>query len=327
MLRITRLYNRNRIKIWFGIIIVIFIIILVNMFIGLYTRKDYESVKKNISQTNEILEDQSKQENLSNVVVDYEEASQSITTREGIDDNIRNEIQKMLEDFIIYSCNGESEKAYGLLTQDCKKILYPSLETFEQDYCSDIRGKTYDFQAWSTTNDIYVYQVRFFDNPLTTGMDTTNNYIQDYITIIKEKEGYRLNINKFIKKENIDKEIQTNDIYIKVKNVETYFDYEYYELEINNRRYKQVILDSLSEDNSTYVENENGIKLEALLYENDEEELRVGAGEVKTIKIKFNNTYSGERKISKLVFSDIIIDYDEHQKDNSKGKIKAEIDF
>lgn len=322
MLKIRRLYNSNRRLIWLWVIIVIFVIAV----IWIFNLVSQETTKANNQKLAQRFEQESQKENPSNVI-DYDDAAQSITTGGSVDTSIRNEIQKLLEDFINYSCNGEVDKAYALLTQDCKEILYPSLETFEQDYCSDIRNKTYDFQSWASTSGTYIYQVRFFENPLTTGMDTTNNYIQDYITVIKEQEEYKLNINKFIGKRDINKEIETNDIYITVKSSETYLDYEYYELEINNRRYKQIILDPLIEDDSTYVKNSDGLNISALLYENDEEDLNIKAGEVKTVKIKFNNTYNGEKTIRKLGFSTIIIDKEEYEKDNSKGTINVEIDL
>ena len=53
--------------------------------------------------------------------------------------------------------------------------------------------------------------------------------------------------------------------------------------------------------------------------------MNVKAGETKTLKIKFNNTYNGEKSIQKLGFSNIIIDKEEYQKDNSKGIISVEI--
>ncbi len=320
MLKIRRLYNRNRRLVWLWIIIVIFVIAI----IGIFNLASQETIKANNKKVAQKIEEENQKENPSNVV-DYKEAAQAITTSENIDSTIRDEVQKLLENFINYSCNGETQKAYDLLTQDCKNILYPSLEIFDEYYCSDIKDKTYDFKSWAATNSTYVYQVRFFENPLSTGMDTTNNYIQDYITVIKKQGGYQLNINKFIKREILNKEVEKNDIHITVKNVETYLDYEYYEIEINNRRYKQIILDPLIEDNSTYVKNTDGINIEALLYENDEKDLNVKAGETKTLKIKFNNTYNGEKSIQKLGFSNIIIDKEEYQKDNSKGIISVEI--
>ena len=54
------------------------------------------------------------------------------------------------------------------------------------------------------------------------------------------------------------------------------------------------------------------------VYENNVE-LKIPAGETKTIKIKFNNTYNGEKRIISLGFSDIIIDQALHQEDQEKG--------
>ena len=270
------------------------------------------------------LQEASNKENPSEVV-DYNEAAQSITTGGSVDQDIKDEVQGVLEQFIQYVTSKQVEQAYNLLTEDCKEILYPTLEGFEQKYCQDLYDKIYDFQSWSSTDNTYVYQVRFYDNMLSAGLDFTNHYLEDYITVLKKGDVYKVNIHNFIRANNIRKTAEANKVQFKVNNVETYLDYEIYEIEVTNDSSKEIILDTREKDNSVYVKNNDGLKIQALLYENTDEDLRVQAGESKKIRIKFNNTFNGEKRIVSLGFSDIILDQALHQEEAEKGKMEIEI--
>lgn len=319
MLKIVRLYNRNRKIIWLWLIIAIFCIAIINLVQYAYME---QSRKLAESATNQISVEE--KENPSEVV-DYNEAAQSITAGGAVEEDVKDEVQGVLEQFVQYVTNKQIDQAYNLLTEDCKEILYPTLEGFEQKYCQDLYEKIYDFQSWSSTDSTYVYQVRFYDNMLSAGLDFTNHYLEDYITVLKKGDVYKVNIHNFVRADNIRKTAEANKVQFKVNNVETYLDYEIYEIEITNDSSKEIILDTREKDNSVYVKNSDGLKIQALLYENTDEELKIPAGETKTIKIKFNNTYNGEKRIISLGFSDIIIDQALHQEDQEKGKMEIEI--
>ena len=320
MLKIIRLYNKNRRIIWISLIIVIFCIAI----IGVINKVYQEQANKNMEQYSKQLQEASNKENPSEVV-DYNEAAQSITTGGSVDQDIKDEVQGVLEQFIQYVTSKQVEQAYNLLTEDCKEILYPTLEGFEQKYCQDLYDKIYDFQSWSSTDNTYVYQVRFYDNMLSAGLDFTNHYLEDYITVLKKGDVYKVNIHNLIRANNIRKTAEANKVQFKVNNVETYLDYEIYEIEVTNDSSKEIILDTREKDNSVYVKNNDGLKIQALLYENTDEDLRVQAGESKKIRIKFNNTFNGEKRIVSLGFSDIILDQALHQEEAEKGKMEIEI--
>ena len=320
MLKIVRLYNRNRKTIWLWLIIAIFCIAIVNLIQYAYTEQSRKLAEKAANQTITLEEKENPSE-----VVDYNEAAQSITAGGAVEEDIKDEVQGVLEQFIKYITNKQIEQAYSLLTEDCKTILYPTLEGFEQKYCQDLYEKIYDFQSWSSTDNTYVYQVRFYENMLSAGLDFTNHYLEDYITVLKKGDVYKVNIHSLIKAEKIRKTAESNKVKFKINDVETYLDEEIYEIEVTNDSSKEIILDTREKDNSVYVKNSDGLKIQALLYENTDEELKIPAGETKTIKIKFNNTYNGEKRIISLGFSDIIIDQALHQEDQEKGKMEIEI--
>lgn len=322
MLKIVRLYNQNRKIVWLTLIIAIFCIAI----IGLVNNAYQEQAEANMEKIAQELADNTQKEKSSNIV-DYEKAAEPLTSGESVYSTLRDEIQGVLEQFIKSACNNQIQEAYSYLTKECKEIAYPSVEIFAQNYCNNINNKTYDFQLWNSTNGVYVYQVKFLDDLLSKGIDTSQNYLQDYITVIKQDGAYRLNINKLIRAVQLDKTVESHDIKFTLKDVETYLDYEYYEIEVTNNSQKEIILDPRQQDNSVYVKNNDGLKIRALLYENKEEDLKVASGETKNIKIKFNNTYNGEKTIKCVGFSNVILDQEDYQKDSDKKSGKMEIEI
>ena len=81
----------------------------------------------------------------------------------------------------------------------------------------------------------YTYKVTYYeDDLLATGGTTTNKNFEDYITIINQNGERKLNINNFIKKQEINKTQATEAIQITIKNKRVYRSYEQYRILIKN---------------------------------------------------------------------------------------------
>ena len=59
-----------------------------------------------------------------------------------------------------------------------------------------------------------------------------------------------------------------------------------------------------------YLEDEENLHYYAYSHEVVKEQLRIRA--VKNVSIKFNKKHTNQRKIEKIIFSDIILDYDNY---------------
>lgn len=58
----------------------------------------------------------------------------------------------------------------------------------------------------------------------------------------------------------------------------------------------------------------------AYAYEIDESEITVEPSKTKKVTIRFNKLYSNQAIIRKMVFSDVILNYEEYKIDNNKDK-------
>lgn len=295
--KLFRLYNQNRKTVWITISVLIFAIVIIRTLNGMY--------KENNEQNNVIAE------NVTENKVSYENQSKSLVSGGTVSETHQDEFGTLLDNFLTYCKNHEPEKAYGLLSQDCKNILYPNETIFEEQYYKGkfTGEKKYSFQSW-TSKETHIYLVKIFNNMLATGMGSSENYIQDYISIVKENDTYKLNVNGFVGKAQRKVEKSKNGLTIKVNYSEIYMDYEIIDITVKNDTENTVLLDSRKNTGTTYLLDVNDNKFESMLYENSEEDLIIKPGEEKEIKIKFSNPYREKMNAKEYVFSDIYMNVD-----------------
>ena len=121
---------------------------------------------------------------------------------EGREENLKNATDTIYK-FVDYCNKQEIEKAYNLITEECKQQMYPTLDAFKNAYYGDVfngKQRTCTIENW--VGDIY--KVRMGEDILSTGKDT--GYAkEDYITIKKVDNEYKLNINNYIGTTKIEK--------------------------------------------------------------------------------------------------------------------------
>ena len=317
MHRLLRFYRQNRMAVWVLILGIIFIILVIQVLNSISRRNMEEENRK-------ILEEET---TLSNVV-SYDNQSKSIISDEDVPEQYREDFGNLIEQFFNYCTQHEPQKAYSLLSQDTIDTLYPTVEIFESLYCSEkFEGdKDFSFQSWIKSGDLYIYQVKIFDNMLATGK-SNDTYYEDYVTIAPEDGEYKLNINNLIGVKNIYQSYSSEELDITVKESQVFMDYEIYSFEIKNKTDKTILLDSREDTDSTYLLDDTNNQYSALLYENNEEELILQPGETKTISIRFSDVYREGIVITQIHFSDIVLDYNTYIARNEVERTTFEIEL
>lgn len=301
MHKLLRYYSQNRIKVWTIILAIVFIILMIQVL--------NNAVKKDNQNTSE-------GETASNVV-SYRNESKSIVTEGSVPEIYREEFGNIIDKFYTYCVNHQPERAYELLAPDTKKVLYPTESQFENLYYKEkFEGnKEYSFQSWTkSSDDIYIYQVKIFENMLATGK--ANEYIEDYVTIVPVEDSYKLNINSYIGRKNIDQKQNNDLITVEVVVSDIYLNYEVYTLRIKNNTDQSILLDTRRKTNTVYITDNNGNKFESFLYENAQQDLVCKPQESKTIQIKFNDVYRSNINITSMNFTDIV-NYEEYEQNEN----------
>ncbi len=294
---LIRFYNQNRERIWLAIIFIVFIVLIVNVLNSIYKDKAEEQKKQNASSSN-------------NQVKDYTHESKSLVSENDVPEYYKKDFGNLIDNFLTYCKNHEPEKAYDLLSQSCKEILYQNNEKiFEEQYYEPrfSKDKSYSFQSW-TSGETYVYMVKIFDNMLATGNGGSEKYIQDYISIVKEDELYRLNTEGLVAKVDRNKEVSSDGVTFTIMNSAIYMDYEIATFVVKNETQYDILIDSREKTDTMYAVDGNNISFEAMAFENSDDDFIVPYGEEKVIKIKFSNPYRDRNNAVKYVFSDVYMD-------------------
>lgn len=245
--------------------------------------------------------------------------SHSVLTEEKINEDSANKNINIINEFVNFCNEGKIEDAYKLISEDCKDIYYPSIEDFKKYYYENIfvSEKVVDMQMWLTNDSKTTYRIELSEDILSAGKYEKDNYIEDYYTIVRdENKEKKININSFIYKSSIDKTVKKNNIEINCIDKEVYKEYEIYNFEVSNNTNEKIKLDSRQSSETVYLEGENSARYTAFMHELSDYDLEINPGKSKEIKIKFNKFYNPDIEINKIIFKDIILNYNENEEEN-----------
>lgn len=296
MHKLLRLYSQNRVKIW-GIIIAIILLIAMIQVLNSAIRE------QNIAKL------QAKEEETTfNNVVSYDKQSESIISGGSVSKTYQDIFGETIDTFFTYCINNETQKAYDMLSADIKKLKYPTETSFEEGYCKNkfSGDMQYSFQSWSTANGKYIYVVNIYENMLSTGKTSKENYVEDYITIVPEEDTYKINVDGYIGRNYINKESSGESVNLKAIYVDQYMNYEIYTFQAKNNTDQEILLDTQENTKNTYIVDDKENKFDALVYENKKEDLTLGPQENKIIQIKFSDVYRTSLKIKQINFTKIV---------------------
>ena len=304
MNNIIRYYNQNRKKIWRVIIILVVFYILLRLMAYL-----------------SILSSERKQNSNNGLVVSEEDDYNStyISQNSGITgekvgkEELKN-TQTLLDEFFTYCNTQEFEKAYNMLTDRCKELLYPTLKNFKINYIDNIfegKEKVYSFENWYKNT----YYVTITESSLSTGKILAEKEAKhDYITIDNQK----LNINAYIGNATINKEKDRKDIIVDIISKDTFMDYEIYNVAVKNNSQKTICLTDAKSSNDIYIEDSSGVQYGVYNHELIQNDMIIEPGFTRKLSFKFYNSYISRKEINNLTFKKLIVDYENYQNDNSK---------
>ena len=305
--KIAEWYINNKTKVLTAILIIVVIIlvsIIVNFLNTLQLNKSQTNTEANVN----VQENNAPIGNFTDI---YVEGTESVVTGENTSSS-QVTIIDTINQFVQLCNEGNVNEAYNMLSDECKEEVYPSLDSFRNNYYNVIfNGQKKNISVENWVNSIY--KVTFQNDALSTGVYTEEGTIQDYITVTRnENNELRLNINNYIGREEINKtRTNSSNISITVLRSDTYMDYETYTYSIINNTNKTILLDDKSSTDNMYIEDENGNQYTAYIHELSEAQLTITPGETKEITIKYYSRYGSTKNITQVVFNKIILNYNE----------------
>ena len=306
MYKLIRFYNQNRRKIIKIILIIVFIIAIIQL-LNYFSKRDNRS-EKSINN-----------ENINNVIYGKEVISdKSAVTGDGVSEKQLKNASNIINKFLNYCNDGNLNEAYNILTDECKEEMYPTIEDFKKIYYDNTfsgEKKSYTIENWIGDT----YQVNITEDSLATGKLNKDETKQDYITVI-EKD--KININNYIGRKSLNKVTEIKNIKFTIQCVDTYMDYQTYNIQVENNTDNTVLLDTGDSTKSVYLLDSK--KMKYYFYNNEiiKEKLKIQGKYKNTLKIKFNNSYSSSRTLKKIIFSNVILNYEEYSKTEDKSQYK-----
>lgn len=303
--RLRQYLAKNRYKILFGVIGIILLLLIIGNLSNISREQEKQNKKTtNIEGTSNVYRPQETIISGGNIVKEKQEKNSNL-----------------INSFVEYCNNGEIQKAYDLLTEECKQVLYPNINIFQTNYVQKrfTKRRQADIQSWY--NDVVdTYKVRLTEDILATGNASMTGAIEEYMSIVTENNVEKLSINNYITRKILGLQESNNNITIKLVSKDIYLDYEIYNIQITNSTNKKILLDSRQNTNTVYLTSKKGGRFSATIYELSQLDLTIGSNQTKNVKIKFNKAYNPTLKMHRMSFNNIIMDYEEYNTLQDKTK-------
>ena len=153
-------------------------------------------------------------------------------------------INDTINNYFNYCNNKDYEKAYNMLTSDCKAYLYNNdLQEF-QDYVDSVftSKKTYNIQNYSNVNNVYIYNLTILDDIEATGTSGGYEKYVEKIALRMVSDEFLISNQGFI--DSIDYNITTEDenIRLDVHSKDVSYQKEGYNVTIKNKTDKYIII-------------------------------------------------------------------------------------
>lgn len=298
MRNLIHFYYQNKQKI-LKVVIIIALVIIVIQLLNYWAKTNKDIKTQNTKNTTTSIN------NLSTKNETYIKNT-SVVTGEEITETQAKKINETINTFLEYCNKGETTKAYELLSLECKENLYKTEKEFINNYYSKnfTGNNTFTIENWIGDT----YKVKIQEDMLATGK-VNNQVIQDYITIVEQDGNYKLNINSYVGRKEINKESSNKDIYITVTSKDVYMEYEIYNFTITNKSDSTIMIDRLKDTKSIYLEDSKSNKYIAYNYELLQENMILQKNFITNLSIKFSKRYNSNSSVNKIVFSNMILNY------------------
>lgn len=307
MHRLLSWYNQNRLQVIIVALLIAFIFIILRVLNG-FAEKEFEQKKSESSLRNNSI-------NVEQSTI-ASRVNQSVLTGEKISEQTSNSNQKVIKQFIKYCNDVKVEDAYAMLSDECKEALYPTLRDFVTYYYLNIFYITriYSLENWFQDTHSYTYYVKYTEDVLATGNVNSKDNRSDYITVIYDDSGAKLNIGNYVGRKALSNNITKNNVTLTVNWIDYYIDYNIVNVSVSNNTLNKICLDSKEDVESAFIYDENNIRFEAFLNEIADNDLVIESGKTVTLNIKFGRSYNPERGIRGVAFCDVVLNYDNYTK-------------
>ena len=186
----------------------------------------------------------------------YKSHTSVINSSSSTPQSLQQPIEDLIEEYIGYCNEGNFQKAFNMLSEDCRKYEFNNdiNEFMKHVFLKMPTPKQYSIQNYSNVKhgkvSLYIYEIKYIDDILATGLTNAQySYTTENITFYKEDDILKMSVGNYIYHTDI-KSISENE-YLKIDIVDKVVNYsiEKYKVKLTNRsNYTIVVADSQEKD-------------------------------------------------------------------------------
>ncbi len=179
------------------------------------------------------------------------QAHTSVISSSSTPNSMEEPIEKMIDDYVNYCNEGNYQKAFDMISEDCKNYQFDNDITKFMDHVLTKMPtpKVYAIQSYSkATHDnktMYIYEIKYTNDLLASGLTNEEyKYTQENMTFFKNDNEIEMNVGNYMYHADV-KSISEND-YLKIDVIDkaVHYSAETYKVKFTNRsNYTVVIAD------------------------------------------------------------------------------------
>lgn len=234
----------------------------------------------------------------------YEPHTSVMDSKSSVPKKVSNEIEEMIDEYIGYCNDAEWSSAYNMLSDTCKEYSFDNdIKNFMQYvYTKMPTPKNYAIQDYSNDGNTYIYQIKYTDDMLATGLtNSTYQYTEEKMIFKKQKDGsIEMSVGNFLDYVEIKNISENEYLKIDVKTVVKYYSLESYTVKFTNRSDYTIVISDGQESNEIVLN-----LISSDMRNADIEHLVLQPNESKTVNLKFQKFYDNEDDAKSLGFNAI----------------------
>ena len=249
-----------------------------------------------------------------------------IDSTEQVSPKIQTTAEKMIEEYVNACNQGKYQKAFAMLSEECQKYAFDNdVEYFARHVLEKMpEPKQYSIQNYSNYDKYYIYEIRYFDDILATGLTNSEyTYTTEKITLTKNSEGgYDMATGNYIAYEEINNVAENEYLKIDIRNKLVKYSTEQYEVKFTNRTEDIIVIaDNLQDSEVSLV-----LTGEYRSMENADTDIILEPGESKIISIGFMKFVDDNDFSQSILFGNIRVLEEYSGPEATKEIRQAEVD-
>ena len=288
------LWEKYKIRIY----IIISIILVICFFVVLFTKYFSSQVEKGKDD---------------NTVKPVYQPSKTVVKGEEVKKEKYEDDSKIIQTFMDFCNNNDVKNAYELLTDDCKKNEYKTLQDFEDKFYTQIytKKRNYNIQSWINNSKFTTYKVRITDDILATGDYSSSVKFETYITTYKDDNKDKISIGEFLYEKDLMPKDNSNIVDVVSLKQIIYKSKEMYVINIKNITKNRILLYDKKETGSIRLYG-GGSAYEPYYDKLISNNYLLEAGETVEIILSFDKSAGSDNKSSYINIKNVVEDYDKY---------------